>query len=256
MTHNSTAKAVNCAEVVIEQIDNAKDIGEAFNPICETFGRQTRDGLWIAMNPGWDTPEGKSRAVSLMVDRWRATTKDQKCRPNTVFLKATVPNEDAGHGESRKIVGTAIWLQASNSVGHGDAPVEDLSKAIDLNGIYPGNAAEQKYLCQVDYSLHRQRIDLVKAKVDASPPSVFVLDLCVVDPIYQGRGIATRMVQWGLDEAEARGGLECITEASVMGRRVYEKLGFKQEGPEIEYAFSEQFAGRDRPSNIFMRTGI
>jgi GNAT superfamily N-acetyltransferase len=195
-----------------------------------------------------------------MVDRWRTTKNDNEGRPNAIFLKATVPNENRAEGgittNERKIVGTAIWLQASNVAGHGDPPVEDLSKAVDLSKIYPGDAAEQKYLCQVDYALHRQRIDLVKNKVDASPPSVMVLDLCVVDPAYQGRGIARRLVQWGLDEAKSRGGLECITEASTMGRRVYEKMGFQQEGPEIEYLVDEQFADRSRPSNIFMRTGI
>ena len=39
-----------------------------------------------------------------------------------------------------------------------------------------------------------------------------------------------------------------------MGRRVYGKMGFEQEGGEIQYAVDEQFASRIKPSNVFMRT--
>lgn len=80
------------------------------------------------------------------------------------------------------------------------------------------------------------------------------LDMCAVDPVYQRKGIARELVQWGLDEARRRGGLEAITEASSMGRHVYEKMGFQAEGPDIEYAVDSEFESRKRPSNIFMRT--
>jgi hypothetical protein len=40
-----------------------------------------------------------------------------------------------------------------------------------------------------------------------------------------------------------------------MGRRVYEKLGFRQVR-EVEYVFDDEFAGRGQPSNVFMSTGI
>lgn len=244
----TAAPRTGASDLRIELVE-AEDIVQGFDCICEAFGRQTNDGIWTTMNPGWDTAAGRARAADLLVERWRSTSRDDQGRANTVFLKATLPG-----GEARTIAGIAIWVQASAVPGHGDLPAEDLRKAMDLEALYPGNEAEQRYACQLDYSLHRRRIELVKEKATASPPAVMVLDLCAVHPAFQGRGIAKQLVQWGLDEAQARGGIEAITEASVMGRRVYEKLGFRQEGPEISYAVDAEFADRERPSNIFMRT--
>ncbi len=61
-------------------------------------------------------------------------------------------------------------------------------------------------------------------------------------------------MEWGLEEARRRGNLEAVTEASVMGRRAYERLGFRPQA-EIVYEVDEEFRDRDRPSNLFMRTG-
>ncbi|KAI9151989.1 hypothetical protein HJFPF1_09207 [Paramyrothecium foliicola] len=248
-TNNPSSAA---SDVLVELVDQPEDIVQGFECICATFGRQTHDGAWIANNPGWDTTEGSAQGAARMIARWRNASKNDNGQLNTVFLKATVP--DAEKSSNRVVVGLAIWLQASIVPGYGDAPAEDLSAAVDLEAIYPGNKKEQRYLCQVDYGLHRQRIELVKKKANANPPAVMVLDLCVVDPAFQGRGIARKLVQWGLDEAVQRGGLEAITEASPMGRGVYAKMGFKQEGPEIDYGVDAEYAERDRPSNIFMRT--
>ncbi|QUC19982.1 uncharacterized protein UV8b_04223 [Ustilaginoidea virens] len=244
-----------CADLRIELMSHEQDFIEAFHVASEAFGRQTHDDIWMAMNPGWDTAEGKSRGAALMAQRWRRSTRDRVNRPNAMFVKATLPLGGHGRTQGRRTVGTAIWLQASAVDGYGDAPATDWRRALNVDEVCPGDAAAQRYLVQVMQSLQRQRVGVVRQKASASPPSVMVLDLCAVDPAFQGRGVAKRMVQWGLEEAKARGGLECILEASVMGRRVYEKLGFRQQGPEIEYEVDEQFAGRRRPSNVFMRTG-
>lgn len=241
----------NPSDLRIELITSAEDIVASFDCTCKTFGSQTHDGIWIAMNPGWDTPEGKAKGAQRMVQRWSAVARDNNGELNTMFLKATLP--DAQRQGERVLVGVAIWVQASAVEGHGDVPAEDLRTVMDLEAVYPGNEAEQRYACQLDRSLHRRRIEVVKEKATASPPAVMVLDLCVVDPAFQGKGIAKKLVQWGLDEAQRRGGLEAILEASSMGRHVYAKLGFQQEG-EIEYDVDAEFADRERPSNVFMRT--
>ncbi|KAJ5670176.1 uncharacterized protein N7477_005539 [Penicillium maclennaniae] len=125
---------------------------------------------------------------------------------------------------------------------------------MDLEALYPGNEPEQRYLCQVMASLHRRRIEIIKEKATAVPPAVMVLDMCAVDPSYQRKGIARALVQWGLDEARRRDNLEAITEASSMGRHVYEKMGFQAEGPDIEYFVDDDFECRKGPPNVFMRT--
>ncbi|PKS09626.1 hypothetical protein jhhlp_004245 [Lomentospora prolificans] len=250
----ASADASKAPGLRIELADSADDIERGFHCACETFGRQTADGIWIAMNPGWDTPEGYARGVDNMVSRWRGVAYDKEGNVTTAFVKATLP--DPRKDGARIVVGMAIWVQASIVDGYGVPPLEDFSQAMDLNALYPGNPAEQKYLCQLDYSLHKRRIEVVKEKATTDSPAVMVLDFCVVDPAHQRKGIASKLVEWGLDEAKRRGGLEAITEASSMGRHVYIRLGFRQDGPEIDYLVDDQFKDRPRPSNIFMRTGL
>ncbi|RSM05922.1 hypothetical protein CEP52_006012 [Fusarium oligoseptatum] len=239
------------ADIQVEPVTNAQDFTEAFACIAAAFGRQTRDGIWIAMNPGWDTPAGEAAGVKRLIDRWSSTTRNRDGDLNTVFLKATLPNSDG----RRVIAGFAIWQQCSVVEGYGDPQPEDFSKVMDLETLYPGNKAEQRYLVQLDSSLHGRRIEVIKEKATASPPAVMVFDLCVVDPAHQRKGIAQRLVQWGLDEAKRRGGLEAITEASSMGRKAYIKMGFQPEGDEMVYHVDPEFKDRDLPSNLFMRTG-
>lgn len=244
----SLANRNNSSAWRVAVIDSPKDIEQAFDVVCACFGQQTHDGIFFALHPGWDTTAGHSAGTQRFVERWRSTTKDRNGDPNTVFLKAVAP-------DTEQVVGFAIWVQASMVEGRGDAPA-DLSTTTDLETLYPGNTADQRYACQLDASLHRRRGEVVREKATASPPAIMVLDLCVVHPDFQRRGIAGGLVQWGLDEAQRRGGLECTTEASSMGRHVYSKLGFKQEGGEIEFEVDEEFKGREVPSNIFMRTGV
>lgn len=229
----------------VELITNAEDFEPAFDSILNAFGHQTSDAIWIAMHPNWDTPQGKSQGAARMADRWR-TSRDAG---NTLFLKATLP--DPGDGGKDRIVGLAIWVQASLVPGRGDAP-----GPVDFAALYPDSERERRFLRQVLGSMQARRLETLreKARPGSALKSAMVLDLCGVDPAFQGRGVAKKLVQWGLDEARRRGGLEAITEASVMGRRVYTRLGFR-EVEEIEYQVDEEFKDRILPSNVFLRTG-
>lgn len=236
----------------VELISDPADFEAAYACICNTFGHQTADALWMGMNPGWDTPEGKKRHIADLVKRWTATRE----AGNVMYLKASLPDGT--------IAGVAIWLHASLVPGRGEPPSKP-----DVTTLYPNDEPMQRWLSQSIASLHAARVAALQEKAETAEAaaagaddaavtaasSLMILDLCVVDPKFQRRGIASKLVRWGLDEARRRGGVEATTEASAMGRHVYQRLGFQQVGGEIEYVVDEEFKGRNHPSNIFMRTG-
>ncbi|SPO00350.1 uncharacterized protein DNG_03195 [Cephalotrichum gorgonifer] len=245
--------ANSSSDVRVEVIQHEDDIAHAFDAASNTFGRQTRDAIWMAMNPGWDTPEGRTKCVARMVTRWRDATRDRDGNLNTTFIKATVP--DPQDPTQRAVAGVAIWMQTSAVEGRGVPPPENLIKDMGIEELYPDDEAEQRFLAQVMGSLCKQRWEAARKAASTQSPAIMGLDMCVVNPAFQRRGVAGKLVEWGLKEVERRGGMEAVTEASSMGRSVYARLGFQQEGPEIVYQVDEEFAGRDTPSNIFMRTG-
>ncbi|KAI0486114.1 acyl-CoA N-acyltransferase [Xylaria cf. heliscus] len=238
------------AAVLVEVIDNEEDFTEVYRCISEAFGRQINDGIWTAFNPGWDTPEGQAAGAVRLVQRWRSVATDNKGNPSTVFLKATLP--DDGGGSRRAIVGFAIWVQATAVEGHGYIVSDDTK--MDFEALYPGNEREQRFLRQMLHSLIKRRVEFVKGKAAAAadPPAVMALDLCATHPAFQRRGAATKLVQWGLDEARRRGIPDATTEASSMGRHAYAKLGFEYQGSDIVYEVDDEFSDRDKPSNVFM----
>ncbi|KAG4435601.1 hypothetical protein IFR05_008910 [Cadophora sp. M221] len=245
-------------QVRIQPITDPEDFLRCFVIAGSAFGTQTADGIWTAFNPVLtrDTPEGKISGAARMQSRWASRSFNSAGNPNVVFLKATVPDPSgSGGSEGEVIAGLAIWVQASTMEEHGDVPGTDLVKSLELDTLYPGDKSPQKFICQVMKSLTKQRREVMKEAATCDPPAILALDLCAVDPAFQRRGIAAELVKWGLDEAKRRGGLEAVTEASKKGRGVYAKLGFEQEGDEIEYALDDEFKDRVMPSNIFMRTG-
>lgn len=239
--------------IKVEPITTAEDLGRFFDIEASAFARQAKDNVWITLHPGWDTPEGRANSISGSTKRWSAPTKDRNGNPNTIFLKATVSRLDEPGKED--IAGVAIWAQASMVEGYGDTPTNDIDKIMDVNALYPGNLAEQEYARQLLRSFYGRRVEVANEIASSSSPALMILDLCAVDPAFQRLGVATELVQWGLDEAKRRGGIEAALEGSSMGRHVYKKLGFQQEGGELHFQVDEQFEPRDRPSVVFMRTG-
>ncbi|KAI0442579.1 acyl-CoA N-acyltransferase [Xylaria telfairii] len=229
------------AGALVEVMDSVEDFAEAYRCISEAFGRQTHDGIWTAFNPGWETAAGQAAGAERMVQRWRAVTADNRGNPNTVFLKATLAGA---------VVGVAVWVQASAVEGHGNIAADDAK--MDFDALYPGNETEQRFLRQMLRSLIKRRVEFVQTKAAADPPAIMALDLCATHPAFQRRGVASKLVQWGLDEARRRGIPDVTTEASSMGRHAYAKLGFVPQGSDIVYEVDDEFSGRDKPPNVFM----
>jgi GNAT superfamily N-acetyltransferase len=229
-------------DVAIELITHSEDFYSVFEICAKAFGEQTADGIWTIANPGWDTPEGKVQGAARIEARWRAT-KDAE---NTYFLKASV---STGGGPPR-IVGVAIWIHASLISGQGDAPDH-----LDFTDLYPNDERTSRFLTKLVGSMYtwRRQVLQEKAQPDSTQKSIMILDLCALDPEFQRRGIVSKLVQWGLEEARRLGDIEAITEASRMGRSVYKRLGF-QEVEEIQYEVDEEFKDRILPSNLFLRT--
>ncbi|KAI1176708.1 acyl-CoA N-acyltransferase [Nemania sp. FL0916] len=238
--------------LAVEVVNNADDFTAAFDCISEAFGRQVNDAIWIAFNPGWDTPEGRAAGAERLARRWQSTTTNNKGDPNTVFLKATLPDPSSSHPHQRRIiVGFAIWVQTSAVEGYGASSSAELSAA-DLEALHPGDKTEQRFVGQMLRSLVKRRVEFVAGKAAADPPCIMALDLCATHPGFQRRGVASRLVQWGLDEARRRGIPDATTEASSMGRHCYARLGFRPQGGDLVYEVDEEFADREKPPNLFM----
>jgi ribosomal protein S18 acetylase RimI-like enzyme len=240
----------NASGVIIEPIHDANDFVQFFHVASEAFGRQAKDAIWIVTHPGWDTSTGAQEGAGRLRSRFESIRTNRDGKPNTVFLKATLPDPE-GDPSKGQIVGLAIWQQVSIVDGYGDPPADDPVANIEIK-----DPTEKRFASQMLMSLYKRRIEVVKEKANSSPPAILALDFCAVDPAFQKRGIAGKLVQWGLDEAQRRNP-EATTEASSMGRGVYEKLGFRREADrDIEYEVDEEFRTRVLPPNVFLRTGI
>lgn len=240
-------------EIIIAPVENEQDIRQANYCVSEAFGRQAKDAIWILMNPGWDNKEDQSDHAEGMIKRWKSGTTNKDGRPNKIYLKATLP--DPEHQGQRRVVGMAIWQQFSEVEGYGDKFDGDMAQALAKL-----DEKNKRFADQMFKSLWKRRIAYIKEisqQKDRSPPAIFTLDLCAVDPEYQRRGIAGKLVQWGLEEAKKRGNLECTTEGSAMGRAVYRRLGFKDEGEgDIVFEVDDEFKDWHKPPNVFLRTGF
>jgi len=248
---NSRIMATTHEQPVIAPVETEDDLRGANRCASEAFGRQTNDGVWQLMNPGWDNEAGQEANAQVLIKRWKSTTTNKYSKPNTIFLKATLP--DAKKDGERTVVGMATWTQLSYVEGYGDPFTGDMTAELAKL-----EASDSRFADQMFKSLWKPRIQYLKkvSESDRQPPAIFVLDCCAVDPAFQRRGIAGKLVEWGLEEAKRRGNLECTTEGSAMGRAVYRKLGFKDEGVgDIVWEVDDEFKGRDKPPNVFLRTG-
>ncbi|KAI0541130.1 acyl-CoA N-acyltransferase [Xylaria digitata] len=235
--------------VLVEVVSDTGDFPEVYRCISEAFGRQVHDAIWIAFNPDWETPDGQAAGAERMARRWKSATTDNRGNPNAIYLKVTLPDP---HQSGRRItVGFAVWVQVSSVEGYGAENSGELSDAV-AEALHPGNESEQRFVQQMFRSLLRARVEYVNSKASEENPAVMCLDLCATHPAFQRRGIASKLVQWGLDEAHRRGIASATIEASSMGRHVYRRLGFRPQGSDLVYEVDDEFSDREKPPNVFM----
>ncbi|RMZ70399.1 uracil-5-carboxylate decarboxylase [Pyrenophora seminiperda CCB06] len=216
-------------EIIISPFETEKDVEQGYHCMSQAFGAQTQDGFWIMVNPGWDTPEGKAKHTQRLLKVWQSVTTNKDGKPNTVFLKATLPDPD-NQGE-RRVVGIAIWRQLSFVEGYGDPfSSGDISEHL---GSF--SESDRRFILQMSHSLWKRRIEYMR-EVQASgrnPPAIFTLDLCTVDPAYQRRGVAGKLVEAGLAEAKARATWSALQRVVPWEERCISDWGSKTKVKEI-----------------------
>ena len=116
-------------------------------------------------------------------------------------------------------------------------------------------AIEDKYekMAALDRSVDHQRVHLLRTEglaqcaafkkpiTEALSHSTGYITCAAVavDPLFQGYGIGSRMMRWGMERAEKEG-IPILLIASQSGYSVYEKLGFETLGrPTIEAMSSD-----------------
>lgn len=229
----------------VELIKDESDLTDSYECARASFGMQMRDVFWLATNPKHDTPQGHAAGVERLARRWRETKDEGHC----YFLKAIVTEHDG----TEHIGGMAIWTEQS---AERNPPRKELDETMDVTTL--GDEKEQRFARQMFASFMRRRSEVV-AEAARNGRSIMVLDLCCVHPNFQKMGLARKLVQWGLDQAARLGdkgqGLECFTEASPMGRPVYQKMGFQFDS-EMVYAMDDEFKDRKVAPNTHLRRPI
>ena len=246
-----------------------EDFTGIFTTSALSLGRQTHDLFWTTFNPDYETDEGIPRGAEMLRHRWEIgfNSINASGERNAAFVVATVPRtgSDGAEGaaaEGREIIGAARYVQLSLDPKHGVVPPlneEDARTMLNVEVCAPGDPARQNYLTRLFLGSSLQRAGILKEKMDQhergeldGPPAVLALDLCAVRPAWQGKGIGKALVQWGNQLAQRRGNLECITEGSVMGRRVYAKCGYR----EVKESAIDVGNGEIvRTGTVVMRTG-
>ncbi|KAJ5766135.1 Acyl-CoA N-acyltransferase [Penicillium nucicola] len=144
---------------------------------------------------------------------WEHTFHDSITRSiagetDEVFFKIVDSDSDA---DPDAIAAFAKWKCPTSADRHRHEPEQPAEWAPSCDG----------ELCDQFFSGMEQS----KAKWMGDRPHYY-LDMLAVHPSYQGRGLASRLLKWGLERAD-REGVEVYLSSSPEGRPVYEKYGFR-----------------------------
>ncbi|OAA65555.1 Acyl-CoA N-acyltransferase [Niveomyces insectorum RCEF 264] len=174
------------------------------------------DALEHAIFPG--RSPGLSESNELLEFR-RQRIRKRLQSPGWHYVLATVDSPDS----PAKIVGFAGWL----------APPPPDASAADRQMEQPSLAIDEDLPDGVDRDAYKYAGEVVdKAKKELlgmEEQRVWYLASLAVDPDYKGKGIASKLVQWGVRKAE-EAGLPAYLESSPAAVGVYRRQGFKELG--------------------------
>ncbi|KAI1191935.1 hypothetical protein F5B17DRAFT_380169 [Nemania serpens] len=222
---SSSASQVNVAPLTNE------DLPICFQLLSRSFGH---DAPFVDIYfPHHDTPAGLIQG-SKRLTAWKNGS------PNSMFLKAvTCDNNDSPATE--KVIGFAIWTLMS------DVPPATIEEVEDVEEVWP-DKQDREFMSRVWREYVGPRTQAVK---ESAGRGVYVLELLAVHPDFQGRGAGTKLVTWGIQEAN-KSGIKAIVEGTPAGRGVYEKCGFGPEIEEMRFEVGNEFADRVKPKLMFM----
>ncbi|SDA02906.1 BZ3500_MvSof-1268-A1-R1_Chr11-1g03209 [Microbotryum saponariae] len=200
-----------------------------------------RHGQWVYLYPGSSTTSHSLRTISPAtpedfseIARVRRQAFEPSLVHQTLFGKTDPEDFDrwtvtrlqksfqAPHQATwvarlgGKIVGFARWdLPHDQKVSEKDAKMEVVDERGEVSPKYiPGTEAEL-----ADHLFGQL------GKTEGTTQCYQLGSFCV-DPKYQGQGIGSALIRWGLDRAD-EDGLPCYTDASVVGQPAYKKAGFE-----------------------------
>jgi len=138
--------------------------------------------------------------------------------------------------DSTKVVGYALWWEITTNENDNKSSDEQSDSANgsqdDLEGSIPSPSSEERpsnmiveLYTRVHEILAEMRKNLIKSDVD----KLWYLGALGVHPDYLGKGIASRLVNWGV-ELEETAGLPAYLESTPMAVGLYRKLGFVELG--------------------------
>lgn len=186
------------------QILEAKaiDMPRIFEITSLAFARN--EPYWDLIWPQHWTENGRQAGSERM-------RKSQKSNRNSAYIKAV-------DEKTREVVGMAIWEIYSSDCGD-ELELEEIN-------ILPENFAASDHHRLAAIAMKRCFLRDRHDAIRRTKGNLVCLDVLAVDPAYHKRGIGDALVRWGTVKADQLGA-ETVVEASVVGRGVYERNGFK-----------------------------
>ncbi|EAS30278.3 GNAT family acetyltransferase [Coccidioides immitis RS] len=180
-------------------------------PVTDTGFAEVVAGMWTSFENPFS---GLLRVVAPILNDDRAASFATNIQVQLAQHKATQPEShwikvvdlDAG-GE---LAGAARWLvYERDPFKEGEEVVADW---------WPEGSMGREFATKT-----LQQLDAPRGKM-ARRPHLY-LNVAFTLPAYRRHGVATMLVDWGIQKADSMG-LECWLDASDSGRPVYEKKGF------------------------------